>query len=31
VRKLTGGDDGLPDASVMNVGIDPRDIVLLSR
>jgi ABC-type Fe3+/spermidine/putrescine transport system ATPase subunit len=31
VRKLTGGGDTLPYASVVDVGIDPGDIVLLSR
>jgi TOBE domain len=31
VRKLTDGGGTLPDASVVDVGIDPGDIVLLSR
>ncbi len=31
VRKLTGGSDTLAHASVVNVGIDPGDVVILSR
>ena len=31
VRKLAGGASPMPDASVIHVGIDPSDVLLLSR